>query len=61
MSTLPTRATGFSPFKLLFSDEAMTPGELAAKSLRIRADRESADRGVSLGAWNFSRKIAYRP
>lgn len=48
MGTSPTRATGFSPFKLLFGDKAMTPGELAAKSLRTGADHKPADRGVSL-------------
>lgn len=31
--TSPTRAMRFSPFKLLFRDEAMTPGELVVCSL----------------------------
>ena len=48
LRTSPTRTTGFSPFKLLFGDEAMTPGELAAKSHRATAQPNQADREVSI-------------
>ena len=48
LRTSPTRATGFSPFKLLFGDEAMTPAELAARSLRTTAQPDPADREISL-------------
>ena len=48
LRTSPTRATGFSPFKLLFGDEAMTPTELAVRSHRTAAQAAPADREVSL-------------
>lgn len=48
LRTSPTRAMGFSPFKLLFRDEAMTTGKLATKSLRATTDQEPTDREISL-------------
>nr|AAP44597.1 putative polyprotein [Oryza sativa Japonica Group] len=35
LRTTPTRPTKFSPFMLLYGDEAMTPAELGAKSPRV--------------------------
>lgn len=43
-----TRATGFSPFRLLFNDEAMTPGELTVHAFRAQAEQVPAERWVSL-------------
>nr|CCI55446.1 PH01B001E05.2 [Phyllostachys edulis] len=48
LRTSQTWATGFSPFKLLFGDEAMTPGEFTAKSLRATAEANLAGREISL-------------
>lgn len=46
--TLSTRATGFSSFKLLLGDEAMTLGELTVKSLHAMGKHEPAEREVTL-------------
>ena len=48
LKTSPTRATGFSPFKLLFGHKAMTPGELTARSLRATQDINPANREISI-------------
>ena len=48
LRTSPTRATGFSPFKLLFGDEAMTPAEFTASSYRATVQADPAAREVSL-------------
>jgi hypothetical protein len=36
-NTTISRSTGFTPFKLLFGDEAITPEEAKAGSIRIVA------------------------
>ena len=38
-----SRSTGFTPFKLLFGDEAITPEEAKAGSIRIVASAEGKD------------------
>ena len=43
-NTTPTRATNFSPFKLLYGEDAMTPDELRAKSLRVEAQLQQDER-----------------
>ena len=40
-NTTTSRSTGFTPFKLLFGDEAITPEEAKAGSIRIVASAES--------------------
>jgi hypothetical protein len=35
-----SRSTGFTPFKLLFGDEAITPEEAKARSIRTTASAE---------------------
>jgi hypothetical protein len=39
-NTTASRSTGFTPFKLLFGDEAITPEEAKAGSIRIVASAE---------------------
>jgi hypothetical protein len=39
-NTTISRSTGFTPFKLLFGDEAITPKEAKAGSIRIVASAE---------------------
>jgi transposase InsO family protein len=39
-NTILSRSTGFTPFKLLFGDEAITPEEAKAGSIRIVASAE---------------------
>jgi hypothetical protein len=39
-NTTVSRSTGFTPFKLLFGDEAITPEEAKAGSIRIIASAE---------------------
>jgi transposase InsO family protein len=39
-NTTTSRSTGFTPFKLLVADEAITPGEVKAGSIRIVASAE---------------------
>jgi hypothetical protein len=39
-NTTISRSTGFTPFKLLFGDEAITPEEAKAESIRIAASAE---------------------
>jgi hypothetical protein len=39
-NTTVSRSTGFTPFKLLFGDEAITPEEAKARSIRIVASAE---------------------
>jgi hypothetical protein len=39
-NTTMSRSTGFTPFKLLFGDEAITPEEAKAGSIRIVASAE---------------------
>ncbi len=40
-NTTTSRSTGFTPFKLLFGDEAITPEEAKAGSIRVVASAES--------------------
>jgi hypothetical protein len=42
-NTTVSRSTGFTPFKLLFGDEAITPEEAKAGSIRIVASTEGED------------------
>jgi hypothetical protein len=42
-NTIVSRSTGFTPFKLLFGDEAITPEEAKAGSIRIVASTEGED------------------
>ena len=44
----PTRPTKFSPFMLLYGDEAMTPTELGANSRRVMFSGGEEGREVSL-------------
>ncbi len=46
--TTPTRPTKFSPFILLYGDEAMTPTELGANSPRVMFSGGEDGREVSL-------------
>jgi hypothetical protein len=39
-NTVVSRSTGFTPFKLLFGDEAITPKEARTGSIRILASTE---------------------
>ena len=40
-NTTTSRSTGFTPFKLLFGDEAITPEEAKIGSIRVVASAES--------------------
>jgi hypothetical protein len=42
-NTTTSRSTGFTPFKLLFGDEAITPEEAKAGSIRTVASAEGED------------------
>ena len=42
-----SRSTGFTPFKLLFGDEAITPEEAKTGSIRTLASTEDEDYNVS--------------
>jgi hypothetical protein len=42
-NTTTSRSTGFTPFKLLFGDEAITPEEAKAGSIRTIASTDEAD------------------
>jgi hypothetical protein len=42
-NTVVSRSTGFSPFKLLFGDEAITPEEARVGSIRTFASAEDED------------------
>jgi Integrase core domain. len=48
LRTTPTRSTKFSPFMLLYGDEAMTLAELGANSPRVIFSRGEEGREVSL-------------
>ncbi|XP_066160602.1 uncharacterized protein [Oryza sativa Japonica Group] len=48
LQTTPTRPTKFSPFMLLYGDEAMTPAELGANSPRVVFSGDEGGRKVSL-------------
>ena len=39
-NTTVSRSTGFTPFKLLFGDEAITPEEAKTRSIRTTASTE---------------------
>jgi hypothetical protein len=50
-NTTISRSTGFTPFKLLFGDEAITPEEAKAGSIKTRASAEDeADYSVAKDA-----------
>ena len=52
-NTTASRSTGFTPFKLLFGDEAITSEEAKAGSIRVVASAESdpkADHSVEKDA-----------
>jgi hypothetical protein len=49
-NTTISRSTGFTPFKLLFGDEAITPKEAKAGSIRTMALAEEADYSVAKDA-----------
>jgi hypothetical protein len=42
-NTTISRSTGFTPFKLLFGDEAITPEEAKTGSIRTLASSEDED------------------
>jgi transposase InsO family protein len=42
-NTVVSRSTGFTPFKLLFSDEAITPEEVRTGSIRMLASIENEE------------------
>jgi hypothetical protein len=42
-NTIVSRSTGFTPFKLLFGDEAITPEEARAGSIRTSASAEDEE------------------
>src|SRR5690242_551279 len=47
-NTTMSRSTGFTPFKLLFGDEAITPEEAKAGSIRpVAAAEDEADYSVA--------------
>jgi hypothetical protein len=39
-NTTVSRATGFTPFRLLFGTEAMTPNEIKNESMRVQKAKE---------------------
>ena len=45
-NTTISRSTGFTPFKLLFGDEAITPEEAKTGSIRVVAPAESDSEAV---------------
>ena len=47
-NTTTSRSTGFTPFKLLFGDEAITPEEAKAGSIRVVASAESGPEDTCL-------------
>ena len=49
-NTAVSRSTGFTPFKLLFGDEAITPKEARIGSIRTKASTEDeADYQITKG------------
>jgi hypothetical protein len=42
-NTSVSRSTGFTPFKILFRDEAITPEEAKARSIRTLASADGED------------------
>jgi hypothetical protein len=42
-NTVVSRSTGFTPFKLLFGDEAITPKEARTGSIRTHASTEDEE------------------
>jgi hypothetical protein len=42
-NTTVSRATGFTPFRLLFGTEAMTPEEIKNESMRVLKEKEIAE------------------
>jgi hypothetical protein len=47
-NTTTSRSTGFTPFKLIFGDEAITPKEAKARSIRtIASTEDEADYNVT--------------
>jgi hypothetical protein len=50
-NTTVSRSTGFTPFKLLFGDEAITPEEAKAGSIRtVASAKDKADCSVDKDA-----------
>jgi hypothetical protein len=47
-NTTTSRSTGFTPFKLLFGDEAVTPEEAKTGSIRVVASAESGPEDACL-------------
>jgi hypothetical protein len=39
-NTIVSRATGFTPFRLLFGTEAMSPEEIKNESMRVLKEKE---------------------
>ena len=48
LRTTVTRATGFTPFCLLYGDEAMNPTEVKGYSLRVQLPQTDGERELSL-------------
>ena len=46
-NTTTSRSTGFTPFKLLFGDEAITPEEAKTGSIRVVASAESGSEAAN--------------
>jgi hypothetical protein len=56
LNTTTSRSTGFTPFKLLFGDEAITPEEARAGSIRtVASEGHEADYSVAKDAIEGSR------
>ena len=58
LRTTVTRPTGFTPFKLLFGDEAVTPEEIKAGSRRVLVQAPEEERRVSLDLFDGARAPA---
>lgn len=67
LHTTVTRLTGFTPFHLLFGNEAMTPTEIKGRSLRVQQPETIGERELSLdlvegtrlhAVWNLDCYIA---
>ena len=48
LHTTITQATGFTPFRLLYGDKAMTPTKIKGCSLRVQLPQTTGERDLSL-------------
>ena len=57
-NTIVSRSTGFTPFKLLFGDEAITPEEARTGSIRTLARTRTGRRGLQNNKRHYRRDQA---